>query len=254
MSTRFWPPLGFGAPKNEGKTTQSRCRPPVGLWASLALATGTAAFALLDARRVRHELREMQVENHLQVDTRRAEMQQALGREKELQSQLRSQAAEQIQQRSTIAAHRTICDAIFNYWERRRARNTLNARRLSKELSERYAAETKSRIGQGILPMQEEHIRARNMTIDPSSSLGYGVGREGYPEGLPPIHIDQEANDRFAAAQARAEAHQRAKISEFKAERGRMIDEISAFADYNTGKRKVEAAKNERDNYPFRFC
>ena len=246
MSSRFWPPLGFGAPKNEGKTTLSRCRPPVGLWASLALATGTAAFALLDARRVRHELREMQVENHLQVDT----MQQALGRE--LQSQLRSQAAEQIQQRSTIAAHRTICDAIFNYWERRRARNTLNARRLSKELSERYAAETKSRIGQGILPMQEEHIRARNVTIDPSSSLGYGVGREGYPEGLP-IHIDQEANERFEASLAREEAHQRAKISEFKAVRGRTIDEISAFADYNTGKRKVEAAKNERDNYPYRY-
>ena len=230
MSSRFWPPLGFGAPKNEGKTTLSRCRPPVGLWASLALATGTAAFALLDARRVRHELRVMHSER---------------------------QAAEQIheqQQRSTIAAHRTICDAIFNYWERRRARNTLNARRLSKKLSEEHAAETKSQIGQGILPMQEEHIRARNVTIDPSSSLGYGVGWEGYPEGQP-IHIDQEANDRFEVSLAREEAHQRAKISEFKAVRGRTIDEISAFAEYNTQeKEKFEAAKNERDNYPYRYC
>ena len=112
MSSRFWPPLGFGAPKNEGKTTLSRCRPPVGLWASLALATGTAAFALLDARRVRHELREMQVENHLQVDTMRAEKQQALGREKELQSQLRSQAAEQIhKQRRVDACTDTVKDS-----------------------------------------------------------------------------------------------------------------------------------------------
>ena len=130
MSSRFWPPLGFGAPKNEGKTTRSRCRPPVGLWASLALATGTAAFALLDARRVRHELREMQVENHLQVDTMRAEKQQALGREKELQSQLRSQAAERIhKQRKVDACTDTVKDSkhssantIIAAWRRFRVR------------------------------------------------------------------------------------------------------------------------------------
>ena len=277
MSSRFWPPLGFGAPKNEGKTTLSRCRPPVGLWASLALATGTAAFALLDARRVR--LREMQVKNHLQVDTMRAEMQQASDREKELQSQLRSQAAEQIhKQRRVDACTDTVKDSkhssantIIAAWRR------FHVWKLAQKAKHKELKQHLDSAGIPILTVYDTQTHCEKPTYDTRApKFAWGVQHElpevQESEGKEREDDMKEANiARMYAEHPEKIAHakQMEKVAQLRdaaslhenslKEKG--ISEEAIQAEIDNSKEGKEAAriqrwklaKAERENTPYRY-